>query len=283
VARCEALEITDGWGHIRALALAEAKAGRHASAAERLDRLIARGSGRNPALVAADLEARALVAIWARDHAGAAHFTELATRSTRNERTALELARRGRLIDEAARAGIPLDLPASGFESVVLGHANQPAAPAIDAGFLAALEALRDPQTRAQRALTLLCEAAIARGGHLYTLQADSLALSASLGAPVDSGLDDFAQGYLQHHIEQAAMSTVFTATEQTLGALPVTTWRGSNGATYSLVPLKRLGRDRYFGALALLTPSGNLRGPQFSAIVSTISARLIDLSGTQD
>src|SRR5206468_1284212 len=66
---CDALGITGFDGHVRALALVEAKIGDSTLAVERLDRLIARRTHLRPAARALDLEARALVAIWANDAA----------------------------------------------------------------------------------------------------------------------------------------------------------------------------------------------------------------------
>jgi hypothetical protein len=279
LARCEALGITHGHMHVRALALAEAKLGRHAQAAHRLECVIAQQTGMNSALLAADFEARALVAIWAQDRAGAAHFAQLALRQTRPDSTPLQLARRGRLLDEAARAGMALDLPASGFESTVLGVTQPVTALVLDARLAAALEGLRAPTSRASRALDLLCAATQATCAQLYWLQGDAFVRAAALGPPLEAALDGFVQGFFRYQVEQAAMSTIFTATEQASGGFGIGHWTGPSGNTYSVTLLKPMNRDDCCGAVAFVDPTPGVQLPSFTALVWTLSSRLIELA----
>ena len=278
IERAEQLEITEGTAHIRALALAEAKMGQHERAAQRLDRLIAAHSDRNAALFAPDLEARALVAIWAKDHAAARTFTKLATRQLGQQATALQIARRGRLLDEAARAGITLELATTGFESAVLSSSPRSSAPAIDARFIASLEALRDPATRSERTLRLLCDAAHATAGRLYAMVDNAPVACATLGAAADDELDRFVQDYFEHQVEQAAMSTIFTVTEQATSALSIARWLGPAGQTQRVALLKAANRDDYVGAIALVAPDGAVQSAAFSVLVWAVSQRLVEL-----
>jgi hypothetical protein len=278
VARAEALEVTEGCAHICALALAEAKAGHHERAAQRLDRVIAELSGRNPALVAAEYEARALVAIWANDHAAARRFAELATRRLGKESTPLQLARRGRLLDEAARVGMPLEIAAGGVESVVLAHSPRTPLAAIDPRFIAALEGLRDPATRSARTLQLLCEAAEARAGRLYGMAGGLPVACATHGALPHEALDRFVEGYFRQEVEQAAMSTIFTVTEQATGALALGHWLSPTRQTYCVALLKPANADEYVGAVALLAPQPAVQSAAFSVLVWALSKRLLEL-----
>lgn len=98
------------WELERALGLAEARAGEHAQAAERLQRLIARQCelGVRGLHLGASYEVRTRVAVLAGDAAEVAEYAQLTAAEYRLGLGSLLGARYQRLRDEARRAGIEL-------------------------------------------------------------------------------------------------------------------------------------------------------------------------------
>jgi hypothetical protein len=276
-ATCDALGITGFDAHVRALALVEAKLGEYALAVERLDHLIARRMHLRPAARALDLEARALVAIWAKDAADAAHFIHLATQvdaAVGGERT---LARRGRLLDEAQRAGVEVEMPPSDFEWKVLGSAR--AAPGTGATDprLASINALPEPSQRAARVLEVLAQVAGATAGHLYYRQRSELVRAASLAAPPDPALESFARGYLRQQLEDSAMTSVFTAMPGPVEAR-FATWTDRAGKLLKIALLQQSDATTCIGLVALCDVRETAMSSEFRSLAAAISARLLEL-----
>jgi hypothetical protein len=276
---CEALEVVSLYGLSRALALVEARLGDYARAAARLDALIKKREHLRPSVRALDFEARAKVAIWAGDASAAAHFTCLATEDAAAHGGVQRLARRGRLLDEARRAGLRLDIPQAGIESTLHRssvrpeHAHAHAARALVA---AAFGPLPNAAARAQRALELLAEALGSRVGHLYYAASLQLAHRAALGAVADAALDRFANGYFRHRSEQAAMTTVFTNLQLDAYALATASWSSPAGVAYVLIPLSPVGEAECVGLVALAAVSSPIP-PEYWAMSAAISAWLIE------
>lgn len=274
---CEARELTGFYGIERSLALVEARLGQHARAAARLDAMIERRSELRPSLRALDFEARAKVAIWAGDGAAANHFTRLATEGVAAETGVQHLARRGRLLDEAQRAGMVLDIAQSGFESAIKTpsvrpeHAHARAAQGLVA---AAFGPLADSGARAQRALELLAEALVAPSGQLYYASGMQLTRCATVGEPVPL-LDRFANGYWRHRRQQAAMTTVFTAPQLSAFGLPTGAWTSPAGTPYVLIPLSPVGESECVGLAAFAAHTGPIPA-EFWALAAAISAKLL-------
>src|SRR5262249_39222705 len=153
-------------------------------------------------------EARARVAIAAGDAHAVERFIVLAMQHRGATRTASTVG--ARLLDEAKRAGLAIDVSVSSAESAVLGSAR-PAAAAAQHPLLDALAHVMDPSARAARALDLLAESAGARAGYLYYALPQGVLCVACLNTAPDRALDRFASGYIAQHIERAAMTTVFT------------------------------------------------------------------------
>lgn len=279
LARAEALEVTPRHRLVRALALAEAQAGLHAAAVRRVQTLIAAHGDLTPACQAANYETRARIAMCAADQKNAALFAQRALQQGQHSGSAAHLAKRQRLLEEAKRRGLNIELPVSGFESMVLGS-EAPVANRNDEGrahaeVLASFEGLRDARERAAKAMELLCQAANAASGELYCVQAQALTLVAARGSALGPALAAFVQRYYRHQLEQAAMSTVFTATDYCSGAPEVGSWRGANGELFSLALLQPVTGEAV-GLLVLHAAPEALSTPAFGALLAAISSRLI-------
>jgi hypothetical protein len=273
--RCEAQAVSGFYGHVRALALAEAKLGDHAAASARLDKLIAQRAHLRPSQLALDFEARARVAIWAKDAAGAGHFAQLATNDTAADGGVRSRARRRRLLDEAQQAGLRIDTPPSDFESTLLGTLR-PGRPSIMLPKVTdALDPLHDAAARAQRALELLCEALEAPSGQLYYANSTQLQHTAGLG-PHDAALDRFVHRYWRQRLDQAAVSTVFTAPESDAGALATASWTSPTGKRYCIIPLSPGAEAECVGLVALLVRRSDVPSAEYWALSASISTRLL-------
>jgi len=277
IERCEALGMSGCYGHLRPLALAEAKLGDHASAAKRLDAMIAQRAERRPSMLLLDYEVRARVAILAGDGATAAHFTRLVTTADgAADGGARRLATRARLIDEARRAGIDLDVPLSGFESALrVEHVRPAPGHAAHALVAAAIADVHDSAARAQRALELLAQALDASTGQLYYVSTSQLQCAATLG-PREPALDRFANGYWRQRQAQSGLTTVLTAPQNDTYSLPTGEWTSPSGVRYRIIPLSPLNEPECIGLVALRTDAKALIPSAYWWLSAAIGARLL-------
>jgi hypothetical protein len=274
--RCDALGISAGGSaHTRALALVEAQLGEHVSAAARLDRAIATRAQLRASAVAVDLEARACVALMAKDATAAMHFTENAIRAAAAVSGTVAIATRRRLLDEAKRAGVEMDMPRSDFEAKVLGPASIPAV--VPNHVLTNLTQLSDPRARAARVLELLAEAAGASAGQLYYGAHPNLVHVATRAAPLDPALDRFASGFVRRRVEQAAMTTVFTVADEVSQA-GFATWADLRGNVYRVACLNGQAEGSCAGVIALCDAPGLAPNPEYRALSIALSDRLLEL-----
>jgi tetratricopeptide (TPR) repeat protein len=178
---CERLEIGAPAHDIsRALALVEARLGHFEKAAERLSRLLEhqRELGISGLRLGASYEARARVAIAAKDTVRADEYMRLTAREYRYGHGSALGARYERLLQEAQlTAGARL--PAlSDFES---GLGSGPTSATVVV--TQAMKGAGGATERAGRALDLLCDERAAAVGHLYLFKGRGLKLAASRGA----------------------------------------------------------------------------------------------------
>jgi hypothetical protein len=224
--------------------------------------------------LAPDYEARARVAIAAKDAASAERFAKVACTHRGPEAGSLTL---DRLLVEAAKAGLTLDVPASGFESVVLGGERRGAPVVADTDQVASIARLPQPAARAERVLELLAGTAGATAGYLYYAQESGLACAARLHTAPDEALDRFANGYFRQQLEGAAMTTIFTAVDGTeeLGA----SWTSSAGSVYRIALLQSQGGAVYVGLVVLSCGSTQLEmSLQYRSLSNALSAELLEL-----
>ncbi len=167
----------------RATALADAKLGNHARAAESLERVIREQveygiTGLN---LGASYEARARVAIWAGDEVAVNEYASLTAREYRHRHGSPLGARYERLMEEAVRGG---SLPSYGpgaFESTS-ARTSGIGLQAHDALVTEAMSGAETRVMRVQRALRLICDQTRPAGAHLYLFGERGLYLAASEG-----------------------------------------------------------------------------------------------------
>jgi tetratricopeptide (TPR) repeat protein len=194
----------------RALALAEAKLGDYASAAERLERVIGeqRQIGISGLSLGASYEARARIAIWAGDRAAVEEYGRLTAQEYRHGRGSPLGALYERLMDDARRAGVQVLPELSEFETTMMS-ATKIGRLTSRAAVTRSLRDARNPAERAATAIRTICEARGARGGHLYLLGEDGLDLTASHACPRP---DDALRNFLEIHLATELKPEMATA-----------------------------------------------------------------------
>jgi hypothetical protein len=210
LARSRELEIgAEACDLSRELAVAEAKLGDFESAKARLDELIAARPGAMESHVVADHEARARVAIWAKDPQAPKLIARLTAMQLRLGRSPLMLERQIHLLNEAKLAGVNFQLPPSAFETSVLGTSTRPARSEVAVSVLPELRRIPLPRQRAEHALKVLSEAYSASVGRLYLVQEGALRCVASMGVAAASGLDAFVTEYWAEQMEDTLLTEV--------------------------------------------------------------------------
>jgi hypothetical protein len=264
----------------RELALAEAKLGELDRAARRLDALIASRALVLPSYLAADYEARACVAIWAKDTTAAAHFAALAVRHDRLRRATL-LVRKGRLIDEARAAGLDVAMLPTDFESAVLGASTGASRRAGSSTVRAALH-MQDPAARARAGLELLCDAARATSGHLYLNRGEALQHAASLGAANEPALAAFVHAYWKQQLQEHVEDDFTTQSDSDAAESQLTSWTQA-GTSYQLLLLRGStdGTLHYTGVVALAANHADLPALYWE-LAAAVSARLLELGDAE-
>ena len=193
---CEALDIQGAaYDLVRELAVAEARAGEHARASERLDRLIALREGALEAYRVIDYEARIRVAIEARDSDVIRHYLERLAKHGVTGGANTAQARHAQLFEEVRGAGLTVDLAQASAKLAAMSPSPNPQL-AVKS-IVTALSNVNGATARAQRALALLLEAAGSGGrGWLYLAQESGLSLAASQPEPPDGELDALVRRY---------------------------------------------------------------------------------------
>jgi hypothetical protein len=237
--RCAELEIGAlAQGISRELSLCEAKLGAFASAAQRVDALIAARAGLMASHLAVDYEARAWVAVLARDTDAVIHYTALAGQLPLDSASTLSV-RRGQLLRVARRAGLAISLPVSQFESSVLGEASPLTASPALSQIGEALTSLQEPSVRAERALQLLLRSVQGARGQLYLFQYTVLRHVALVNMACDPALDDFVRHYWQQQLEDLGMTAPVTLATQSSIANEIGSWTNPRGVQYQVLMLK--------------------------------------------
>jgi tetratricopeptide (TPR) repeat protein len=196
----------------RALALAHAKLADFDAAVALLDHVISaqKALGVTGLMLGASYEARARIAIWARDEAALREFGQLTAHEYRRGTSPLGACYE-RLMDEA-REAFP--------ERLAAIATGQPPTAARSAS-----QMLRQATTAAERAalaLSLLCEDRAALGGYLYLMTQSGWTLVATQGVPeVDATLEQFARAYLRAELEPLELATRAEISERTPLPLP--------------------------------------------------------------
>jgi hypothetical protein len=202
----------------RALALAHAKLGELETSVALLSHVIAaqQSLGVTGLMLGASYEARARVAIWARDEEALIEHGDLTALEYRRGAGSPLGARYERLMDEA-RLSFPHRMAAIGETDLagagLSGVERQPSAARV------ASKVLRQATTATERAtfaLSLLCEDREALGGHLYLVAPRGWVLAASQGVgKPEPGLAELARAFLMAELEETEISTRLEAGEE--------------------------------------------------------------------
>jgi hypothetical protein len=213
LARCAELGIEASAFPIkRALALAEAKLGDYVSASVRLESLIAavKALDIRGLELGASYEARTRIAIWFSDDEAIERYGRLTAEEYRYGEGSPLGARYDRLMLEARTSGV-IALPELGdFQTKLTTAAAWNSIPPTTALIRDRLSGAQSGPERAQRALALLCEAGVARSGHLYLHTKEGLKLVASCGdsSPPGRELQAFVSQFITKQLETDDQAT---------------------------------------------------------------------------
>jgi tetratricopeptide (TPR) repeat protein len=268
---------------VRALALAEAKLGEYDAAAARLDAVIAskKALGVTGLGLGAIYEARARVAIWARDDAALETYAGLTAKEYRHGRGSALGARYERLMAEARRTSNRARSTEAGTGSIPMRTGFRTAAQRVSEALASASTA----EERARRALKLLCDDRGAGIGHLYLLGDGGLNLVASHGeAAPPEGLLPYVRAYFGRAVSEDSEATAaLTGTQVASMLTEGDRFRGAGGVEYHAVLLTSAANDpsRHVGAAAFVagSTSAALGG---AGLVVSLSAYLLGAGDTR-
>jgi hypothetical protein len=268
---------------IRELAIAEAKLGDFESASARLDALISARSGAMESHIVADHEARARIAIWAKDPAAPMLIARLTAMQLRLGRSPLMLERQVHLLNEAKLAGVSFQLPPSTFETSVLGTSARPARSEVAASVLPELRRIPVARERAARALKLLNEAYAAPAGRLYLVQDGALRCVASMGVAAVSGLDAFVSAYWSDQMEDTLLTEVVSEATVKDAGIAVASFN-EGGVTYRMVTLRcvEAAPTAFVGIAALRFPLDVSVSTNAWEIAAALGSALYELGDAQ-
>jgi hypothetical protein len=260
LAQCAAQEILSTDALERGLAVAESRLGEHASAAARLDRLLARqrSVGVTGLILGATYEARARVAIAAGDAATFEEYAQLTASAYRYAQGFRVGTRYLRLMREAQRAGVQPAVQATEYESDVLSGVTL-AASVIERHVASLLQDAATLEQRAARALGLISETAGARSGQLYVVErAGSLRwVAAHRTEPANEGELQHARACLARAQSDAAHTTCLLTTDHSAGP-SAGSWTSTGGVVQRAFLVTAMQRQsaRHMAVVLLETPS---------------------------
>jgi hypothetical protein len=263
----------------RELALVEAKLGLHAAAARRIDALIASREGVVEFHRTLDYEVRARVAIEARDSETALRYANLMRRESSMRPNAAMATRQTQLFDHARRAGLEVDVPASAFESSVLGDSLRPERQLALTRAATLLYDARESNERAQRSLEALCQITRAGAGVLYVARASGLQRAAELNLAVTPELDERIGLYWLQQLHGGDMTAL--TVEASDAVLPATeVFCDHSGREFQFMLLKCVLRETllYVGVAVLATESGAPPRAAAWELANALSSRLLEL-----
>jgi hypothetical protein len=275
----------------RALALAEARTGDGAKAAQRLETIIAEQleigiSGLN---LGASYEARARIAIWGSDEPAVDQYAHLTAREYRRGGGSPLGARYERLMDEARRISIEALPRLSEFDWSTGDKTGIGQPVSVTEVVSSVFSGFETREERAERALTVMCKEWQADAGHLYLFDEDrtgQLALTyvASLGAaaPPEGLLEFLTQDFDRQADTLVTMTVSFTQFDSS-GLVSASVFTDSRGLAYDPTPLFCVvnGEPRRAGVAVFVQPQ-RLPTPQAGLLASAIGAHLIKVGDTR-
>jgi Protein kinase domain/AAA ATPase domain len=259
---------------VRALAAAEVKLEDFASAAGRLDALIAEQEalGVKGVYLGVSYEGRARVAIAASAWDDVGKYAALAAREYRHGKGSLLAGRYERLMDEvrkSLRRSVPMNTELALISSVY-GAFPVSATNALVTGAFSGQLTSTD---RAGAALGLLCEQSAAAIGHLFLYSENGFLLAASQGAPARSELVARVRTYLREQQDGHELAAVATETVHGLDVRFLV-----DGIQYSVLPLicTLQGHVCSVGVAVLATCSDKPLAQLDPALLENLALRLL-------
>jgi hypothetical protein len=287
LATCDALGIGSHANDVvRVLALAEAGLGEFAAAAARLDALIAKQTamGVTGLRLGLSYEARAQVAIGSGDEAAFDRYARLTAQEYRYGARCPIGVRYERLLNEARRRGLRAAAALPEIEQATLVASAGSALADVPVAVATALEGAPDAQTRAQRALQLVCDARAARGGYLYLVRPEGLVLTAShrLADP-PSSLTVQAREFFTSELERSETLTVIATRGELDDALDPVSLVEISGVAYDLLLLTCVVENagRFAGVMAVAAGEQRVRNASEAQLLAAIAAHLIQAGDT--
>jgi hypothetical protein len=275
---CERLEIAVMSHPIsRALALAEAKLEDYAGAVARLDAVIQEQLllGITGLHLGASCEARARVAIWAKDGAAVEEYGALAAYQYRHGHGSPLGARYERLMDEARRSELSALPQLSDLSSSQQGAKRHASSQITDA--------MRDMTSRAERAvcaLKLLSEAVGAVGGYLYLVGQAGLELAASQSAdPPSSDVSQFVKALFERELERGSTLVRTQALRPSDDNTATVQLANPVAFAFEAVPLRcNMGGENWLVGVAVLTSPSRHSGYVVRELAIALANHFIQL-----
>jgi hypothetical protein len=289
---CEARGAEICWHRIaRALALAEGRHGELTRATARIEALIEteRQDGVIGLSLAASYEARARIAIWARDADAAARYASLSVRERGGPSASAAAPRVVRLLEEARGFGLDVELELTDFEASVLGTTRASTTSAAPDPASRCLDGCATAAQRAERALELLCGLARAPRGQLYLVGDDgelAPVAARNAAAPAPAALR-FARAFFAQQIDDELLSAGLTQATRMLSLPGVGSHIDADGAEHHLLLLscKQAGVLVYVGLAVVAASRDAGVDPGVVLHTSAIAAALLragDSPGTR-
>jgi hypothetical protein len=280
LATCHALGVELHWYQVaRALALAEAKLARFDSAVARIDAVIEqqRRVAERGLSIGASYEARARIAICARDAASASHYAALALSARGAAAVSAMGTQLERLLHEARGAGLDITLQPTAFEVSVLGATRTRSHDPSAARVSAELAGCQGPEARAERALFLVCDALAAPRGHLFMAVNDNELrhIASRNSAAPDAEITRMARGFFAQQLDERDMSLEFTEADAQPSAACFTDPSGVEQRAL-LLSYERAGALAYAGVAMLEASSHACPDPTGLLLACRVAAELL-------
>jgi hypothetical protein len=287
VQRCRELEV-DFPAHdlFRALGLAETRCGDYATGAAQLDALLERqhALGVSGLHLGMTCEARARAAIWACDAVAVLRYGVAAAREYRYGSGSALGRRYERLLQEARRANIDVLDNAGRLGALPSGSQSfDTLYTSVHESVFGALRGQTDPDARAERALSLLCDAFAAGDGHLFLQRESGLQLAATKSSkPVPASLRAFLSDLIDVRTRSRVAQPIDTTMTEIAGAEPLTVWQDGSGMGFDVLVLTVGDATKAIGAAALRVDGRKPQHPLASQLATLVASCLVQAGDAQ-
>jgi hypothetical protein len=204
--------------------------------------------------------------VWRGDRESVEKYAALTADEYRHGRNSPLGLRYQRLVDEAKRVGV---LPSLRNETA-LRSANELEEDFVETTVRRVMENANTAKERAQRVLTVLCEASSAASGHLFVFRTGDTVLAASYGeASPPPGLVEFVRQLAERDVDHADQATVNVDDIGQSTAASPSTFVDEKGNAYRSVVMTSVdaGRIGYSGVVAVRGNIAMLETPMLDVI----------------